>query len=101
MAGDWFSDGSSANAVDVAQLLTAEVVDSITAVLATGALVSLGTSGDGGSLGCTVTSDGQWRREWFRDADEMGRFLLGAATYLQTAPAQPRQRNRQRGTRGT
>lgn len=100
MAGDWFADGASTNAVDVAQLLTTEVVDSLTAVLAAGALVSLGASGDGGSLGCTVTSDGRWRREWFRESDELGRFLLGAATALTSAPPQPRQRQRQRGTRG-
>lgn len=79
---DWFEDAASANAVDVSDLWTAEVQDAFAVVVAAGALVSCGLSSDGGALGVTVTSDGRWRRDWFREADALAKWLLGAATFL-------------------
>jgi hypothetical protein len=40
-----------------------------------GALVGLGTTRDGGALGVTVTVDGSYRREYFRDAEELVAWL--------------------------
>lgn len=82
---DWFDEGASGAAVDVPGLFPAAVVDLVLGVVATGALLSLGLSSDGGALACTVTSDGRWRREWFRTSEALETWLLGAQTFLTSA----------------
>ena len=99
--GDWFDEGgSSAGAVDVPALLDSAGGAAIGDLVATGALVSLGLTRDGGALGITVTVDGRWRREYFRDADGLQLWMAEAlpavrkATEATSASAAPRSRPR-------
>ena len=75
----WFDEAASANAVEVPALLTDQVVDLVAAVVTDGALVSIGRTSDGGALGVTVTLDGRWRREYFREAEALVAWLIAAA----------------------
>lgn len=79
---DWFEDGAAGAALDVPGMFTPSVLDAYLDVVRAGALVSVGLTSDGGALGVTVTSDGRWKREYFRDEDALSTWLLGAATYL-------------------
>jgi len=88
----WLDEGGNGSAVDVAQLLDAQTVGSALAEIVTlGALVSIGTTSDGGALGVTVTLDGRWRRQYFRDAEDLSLWLgeaaLGIAAEVRAAPA--------------
>lgn len=76
----WSQGGKRAGAViDPAVLLEPGNVGWLQALLALGALVSFGLSRDGGSMSATVTYDGEWDREWFRDPVELGGWLSDAA----------------------
>lgn len=94
----WFDEGTSASAVDVEALFDSGVPAAVAKVVAAGALVSMGTTSDGGALGVTVTLDGAWRREYFRDVDELVDWLLRAAEAVEgerrTASSAPRRRAR-------
>lgn len=68
---DWFDEGGSGKALDLEALWDSEVPDAIRRLVGTGALVSMGLTSDGGAFGLTVTVDGRWRREYFRDAEEV------------------------------
>ena len=79
MADDWFEGGGSGSPVDVAALLDGTgVTESIAALVVCGALVSIGTTSDGGALGVTVTLDERRRREYFRDPEALTEWLLPA-----------------------
>ena len=54
--------------VSCSEVLPAAVVARVYELVDLGALVSLSRSRDGGALAVTVTWDGEWEREWFRDA---------------------------------
>lgn len=84
---DWLDEGASGKAVDVAAVMDSEAADLAWRVVAAGALLSFGRTSDGGALGVTVTIDGRWRREYFRDADELTDWLRGAADYAETEAA--------------
>lgn len=75
----WFDEAASANAVEVPALLTDQVIDLFAALVTDGALLSFGRTSDGGALGVTVTLDGRWRREYFRDPEPLTEWLLAAA----------------------
>lgn len=89
--GDWFDGAGNGAEVDAVQLLgdgnagkgIAELVD-------TGALVSLGKTSDGGALGVTVTVDGRYRREYFRNEDELLTWLAEAIPAVQEATSDRR-----------
>lgn len=102
--GDWFDAGGSGKAVDVAQVLDGLGVEALWEVVQLGALVSLGTTSDGGALGVTITVDGRWRREYFRSADELVEWLAEAVPAVRAAlenpPASSERRTRSRGRRG-
>lgn len=103
MADDWFEAGGAGNRVDVPALLDNDhVISAIGGMLDSGALVSLGTTSDGGALGFTVTVDGRWRREYFRDADELVAWLGEALPAVRSAceSASAARRKRPRGSRG-
>jgi hypothetical protein len=102
---DWFDQaGGSTGPLDVPALLDSAGGQAIGDLVATGALVSLGLTRDGGALGVTVTVDGRWRREYFRDADGLQLWMAEAlpavrqATEALAASAGPR--SRQRRSRG-
>jgi len=71
---DWFDSGRGA-ALDVAALMDSEAGAAVWRAVGCGALISLGLTSDGGALGITVTVDGRWRREYFRDADDLAGWL--------------------------
>lgn len=97
---DWFEASGAAGAVDVAALMDSGAPGVLWDLAQTGALVSVGTTSDGGALGVTITLDGRWRREYFRDSDELTSWLLGAleavraAIQAPTASPGPRRRRR-------
>jgi len=100
---DWFEGGGAGKSVDVAALMDSGVPEVLWRIVQAGALLSIGTTSDGGSLGITVTLDGRWRRDYFRDAEEATSWLLGAATAIETSEAPPAssgRRSRQRAPRG-
>lgn len=75
MAGDWFSQQAQGSTVAVGDVLAGEAWDHALTLLELGCLVSFSKSRDGGALSCTVTHDGQWRREWFRNAEDLAVWL--------------------------
>lgn len=96
---DWFDDAGNGSRVDVGKLLGGLANDAVAEMVQAGALVSLSTTSDGGALGCTVTVDGRWRREYFRDEDELLAWLAQAVAAVHSAkgsspPSAPRQRSR-------
>lgn len=74
----WFEDAGNGKAVDVAAMLDNDAPAILWDIVQAGAMVSCGTTSDGGALGVTVTLDGRWRREYFRDGDELVRWLADA-----------------------
>lgn len=101
---DWLDQGSSGSSVDVAALFDGPCAELAWRVVAAGALLSFGRTSDGGALGVTVTMDGRWRREYFRDAEELELWLTGAAEFAEEEAerlaASPARRKRERSTRG-
>lgn len=85
MAGDWFDGNGAGKAVDVAALLEGLGAQGVLELVEAGALVSLGLTSDGGALGLTVTVDGRWRREYFRDPAEMVAWIDEALPAVQEA----------------
>jgi hypothetical protein len=100
---DWLDQGGTGSAVDVAALMDSAAGDLAWRVVAAGALLSFGRTSDGGALGVTVTIDGRYRREYFRNAEELTEWLTGAAEYAEATaerePAGSSRRKRQRGAR--
>lgn len=78
MAGSWFDGGGSGTPVDVPALWDSAAAELVWRVVASGALVSIGTTSDGGACAVTVTLDGRWRREYFRDSDSLVLWLTDA-----------------------
>lgn len=101
---DWLDAGRSGGAVDVAAVMDSKAPELAWRVVQAGALLSFGRTSDGGALGVTVTIDGRWRREYFRDAEDLTEWLVGAAEYAEsvsedlTASSARRKRSRGRQT---
>ena len=104
VVSDWFDGGGNGSPVDVPQLLDCEATTGLYEVVGMGALVSLGTTSDGGALGVTVTVDGRWRRAYVRNPEDLAAFVkeaLDAVTTLLASPtASSGPRKRPRATRG-
>lgn len=82
----WFDEGGSGSPVDVQGVLDqAQIQEAIARMIAAGALISMGTTSDGGALGLTVTVDGAWRREYFRTSDDMLEWLVEAEPHVVAA----------------
>lgn len=96
----WFDEGGSKSPVDVVALFDSAVPVLMAEVAAAGALVSFGTTSDGGAVGITVTLDGRWKREYFREAEAAQEWLAEALIAVRDdpgpppAPSAPRQRRR-------
>lgn len=95
----FFDEQGTGSAVDVAALMDSGVPEVLWRIVAGGALVSIGRTSDGGALGITVTLDGRWRREYFRDSDEAVDWLLRAAEAVESAPPPASSGSRQRSRR--
>jgi hypothetical protein len=103
MPGDWFDEGGTGNPVDIPALLDNEaVLEAIGQVLSAGALLSMGGTSDGGALGVTITVDGRWRREYFREAEELQSWFGEALPAVRQAceAASSARRKRPRTARG-
>lgn len=104
MAGDWFDQNGAGSAVDVRELLDGLGQQAVMELVEAGALVSLGLTSDGGALGLTVTVDGRWRREYFRNAVDLQAWVAEAIPAVETARGQDRPSavpgKRQRRSRG-
>lgn len=85
MAEDWFASGGNGVPVDVLALFDSEIPAVLAELASIGALVSFGTTRDGGALGVTVTVDGRWRRGYFRDSDEALSWLAEAVPAVRSA----------------
>lgn len=100
---DWFEGGGIGHAVDVDAVMDSKAPDVLWRIISAGALVSLGRTSDGGALGVTITLDGRWRREYFRESEELISWLLGAAEAVEQETARlaasPGPRRRPRGPR--
>jgi hypothetical protein len=100
----WFDEGGSGQTVDVVALLDSKSSEMLWAMVNAGALISLGLTSDGGALGLTVTVDGKWRREYFRESGQMELWCEEAMAPVLDAcearRASSEQRGRTRGTRG-
>jgi hypothetical protein len=78
VSGSWFDGAGNGNAVDVFEVMDSAATKLLLDCVEAGALMSLATTRDGGALGVTVTVDGQWRREYFRDPAALCEWLTGA-----------------------
>lgn len=85
----WFDDSGAGSQVDVEALMDSGAPSVIWRIITGGALVSIGRTSDGGALGVTVTLDGRWRREYFRDSDELTDWLLRAAEAVEAEADAP------------
>lgn len=98
---DWFDAGGHGATCDVPALLDSVGANGLWELVAAGALVSLGRTSDGGALGVTVTVDGRWRREYFREADDLAVWVSEAIPAVkaacEAAAASSARRKRQRG----
>jgi hypothetical protein len=101
---DWFDGGGSGAPVDVPALLDSEATGVLYEMVGLGALVSMGTTSDGGTLGITVTVDGRWRRSYVRNAEDLAAFVSEALPAVRAAcgarGASSAPRSRQRRPRG-
>lgn len=97
MAGNWLDGGGNGNQVDVVELLSPDVARGLGEIANAGALVSLGTTSDGGALGITVTVDGQWRREYVRNLDELMAWMAEAVPGVTEASSSDRPSAASRG----
>jgi len=100
---DWLDGGGNGKSVDVGAMMDSAAGPLAWEVVQAGALLSFGRTSDGGALGVTVTIDGRWRREYFRDVEELTAWLQGAADYAQSVAddlaASSSRRKRSRGRR--
>jgi hypothetical protein len=101
---DWFDGAGNGQAVDVGALFDSDATGWFSRIIQGGALLSLGTTFDGGALGVTVTVNGRWRREYFRTSEDLIEWLSAAADAVEQADARPsassEPRKRTRRSRG-
>ena len=95
---DWFDGNGSVGSVDAAELLDGQAAQGLREIVQHGALVSVGLTSDGGALHVTVTMDGRFRREYFRDRDTLlawvGEAILGVSDGQPRPTTAPRGRSR-------
>lgn len=96
----WFDGGGAGQEIDVVAFLDSGVPQVMGEVVAAGALVSIGRTSDGGAVAITVTYDGAYRREYFRDTDEATSFLIAARDAVaEEASKRPASHGRQKRSR--
>jgi hypothetical protein len=76
----FFDDASTGGSpVDVEAMFDSSALDSLWECVGRGAMVSIGTSRDGGALSVGVTCSGKLKREWFRESDALKDWMARAA----------------------
>lgn len=71
MPGDWFDGAGDGREVDAVALLDSVSWERLRQLIDLGAMLTFAKSSDGGALGVTITVDGRWRREYFRDGEAL------------------------------
>lgn len=90
--------------VEISAVLDGKCLSGLFALAEHGALVSFSKSRDGGAVAVTVTWDGEWEREWFRDSEsalpviEAWERVVGDLASARPAASEPV--TRQRRSRG-
>jgi hypothetical protein len=97
---DWFDGAGNGAQVDIAECIDGLGAQGVRELVEAGALVSLGTTSDGGALGVTVTVDGRWRREYFRDRDSLLAWIAEAIPAVEAARHSGPSRNGQSASGG-
>jgi len=84
--------------VDIAACLDSTATEYIASLVASGCLVSLFRTSDGGALGCSVTLDGESEKEYHRLPEELHEWLreVDEAVTAQPVPAPSAKRPRKR-----
>lgn len=92
-------EGDQAQFVDLEEVLDATTLEVIRDLVQAGALVSLGTSKDGGSLSVHIKAGDIKNREWFRHSEELHDWLRrGLVVVVGDLPSSP---SNVRGIRGS
>lgn len=86
MSADWIDGNGSKGPIDVHELCGVEVAwKGLLDIVAAGALLSMGTTSDGGTLSVTVTIDGRYRRDYFRSSEELAVWLAEAIPAIEAS----------------
>jgi len=78
VAGGLFSDGTKSSVIDCAAFFDSGIPGLVAGLLQMGVLVAIGTTRDRGAVSITITSDGAFDREYFRDSSTAEDYLRGA-----------------------
>lgn len=78
----FFDDSPNGNVVDVVAFMDSDIPRHIGDLVSMGYLVAVGTTRDRGAVSIQITSDGQWKREYFRTSSEASEWLQHAARAL-------------------
>jgi len=82
VAGTLFSNGSKPAVVDLRAFMDTSIPELVAELVQMGVLVSVGTTRDRGAVSLTITSDGAYDREYFRDPVDAADYLRRAAKAL-------------------
>lgn len=89
----WFDSERSNAVVDVVAMMSDGADVNLFRCVQNGALVSIGMTRDGGAVSVTVTLNGQWKREYFHDPDQLTLWsesaAAGVAAAVAAAPSVP------------
>jgi hypothetical protein len=80
-----FDKVSTGAAVEAAAVIEGLAAQGVVELVEAGALVSIGKTRDGGALGVTVTVDGEWTREYFREAEALALWIGEVLPVVQEA----------------
>jgi hypothetical protein len=89
MTGGLFNGSTKGATVDTKSFLDSHIPERIAELLDMGVLVSLGTTRDRGAISITVTRDGEFDREYFRDSVEASEYLQRAADAIRAMIGAP------------
>lgn len=96
----WGTGKNNGSRADVTAILDSKAWEQLQLFILEGALVSMGLTSDGGALGITITVDGDWDREYFRDGEQLTLWVEeSAAAVLEACAAKTRAASSARRTR--
>lgn len=79
-----FSDlKKKADPIDVPAILDSAIPALLAELVQAGTLVSLSSTRDGGALSVTITMEGEWVREYFRDSESAVEWLAVVLSAVQ------------------
>lgn len=89
MASGLLGEGPSASVADVRAFMDSDVPKYISELVNLGVLVSVGSTRDRGAISLTVTLNGDWDREYFRDSFDAIEWLQRAVKTLRARGLEP------------